>query len=199
MGDLGRKESSTCVQLTGADETDKQDVLLDPAGRGRALVQPGQVPVDYWVSLAQAFEDGGDPDMSIGAGFPAEYDIAPPASTIWYVKSIGMYLSRSGNMSDSKFGNGSVLATGVILSGQFNSVAYSDLVILQRNPDLAVVFNQAGYGGTNSFFMGTYMLPTPIKLDGDQSDFLRWTVNESTSGATYMNSTAHILRFGSAT
>lgn len=137
--------------------------------------------------------DGGSKEMAVnGSGTAAEYEYAPTAGQVHYLESLSLFINDNGSITPGKFGNLSALSNGLMIEVKTNGTTV-ELMNMQDNMDITLLFGSFNsLDASTGYFNGEKTLEVnwkpnnPIKLNGDDSDFVRATVRDNLSQLTYL-------------
>lgn len=140
--------------------------------------------------------NGSSKSMDVnGSSTAQEFEFAPASGRIYRLQRISLFIQDPGSMDASDFGaiSGS-LSTGVVVSAQTSGTEY-DIATLQDNMDISMSFygrvvGGGGEGGSGFFdeddsYYGVMDFKPEIMLDGDQGDFVKFTINDDLTDLSF--------------
>lgn len=143
---------------------------------------PSQRPIKYKIL---PFENGGSNDMAVnGSVTPVVFELAPLPGENWFVERITVIMRDSGNLGLGDFGSGAALTNGLLI--EFSSQgSIINAPVVKTNQDLldgSDIFNTISQFSGSNILVYLFIFREPIALDGDQGDFIRFTVRDNLTG-----------------
>jgi hypothetical protein len=132
--------------------------------------------------------NGGSKNMTVnGSGTTQTFEFAPTSGVMCYLESMSMFIHDNGSVSPNKFGNVTALSNGLQIQVKANG-STTELMNMQDNIDIVTLFGSFNsLDASSGFYNGEKTLEVvwkpaaPIKLDGDNSDFVRANVRDNLS------------------
>lgn len=168
---------------------------------------PGQDSEEKCVYLTKN-NAGTDNDMGGETGTlatPTDFYWQPGAGEVWRLQSVSFLIYDSGaSMDSTEFGGIAGLTNG--LQMQLRSKGSElEYVNIKNNLDIQMCFGSsvsgsrsgeesAGWLDEDDWFYGSIVFNGRVKLDGNESDFVKFRVRDSLSGVTHVRSVAHVWR-----
>lgn len=180
----------TATEITAKDKNASdsfiQNTIADPA-----LTKVSPIPSENLAWEFPTLLNGAVENMGVdGSVVNQIFSFAPVASQIVYVKDLNMYLADIGALVFDKFGSSTVLTNGLLIEFQTNGILRT-ISNLFRNPDISACFH---HGGSSSgvTYQGKMEFGSLVRLDGDQSDFIRATVRDDLSTNIFIKMTTQV-------
>jgi len=148
--------------------------------------------------------NAGSVEMNVnGSGTNVNFDFTPATGSTFYLETLGIIIIDNGLMTNTNFGaiTGS-LNQGIQLLIRSQGTEYEETII-KDNTDLLLTFTggvgggmpgATGFMNTDDFFNGKMTFERPIKLDGNQGDYIRIKVRDNLATLDMFRSIAHIWR-----
>lgn len=156
---------------------------------------------DY-IYLDNRLLNGGSKDMDVnGSSTAVNFDTAPGSGVEWEVESLTLLLVDPGTMDPGDFGSiSNGLSNGLVIKVRSKGTEYT-ITTLTDNVDIGLTFTHGGPetgSSTSGFlneadiFIGLMKFDKRIILRGDDSDYIRVTVQDNLSGIDNLSMNAHI-------
>jgi len=160
------------------------------AGRNNDVIPDSSVRY-----FAGALTNGASRDMNVnGSSTSVNFTYSAPGSAIVYLTSLRLIMLDPGTQAISAFGSiAGGLSNGLRLTWQINGSVYN-FATFTNNGEIAVFFDYSGALLLQGFLddydatILTLNFPVPITLDGGQSDYIRWVVQDNLTPITSMQS-----------
>lgn len=191
---------------SGVDGTEighKDDALKIVGGDDGVADDPE--PAKNVVYKDVKLKNGSNDSMDInGSSTPQNFDFAPGAGEVWYVEKMCIFLDDPGSMDRNDFGsiNGGGLNNGVQILIRTKGTEYEH-ANLQDNMDINFSFSKTvgtygeyngGFWNEEDVYTGECYFTNPIKLDGDQSDYVRFRIRDNITGLDEMKVSLRLWR-----
>lgn len=146
-----------------------------------------------WTSTHLKLNGTGTIEMDVnGATGQDIFSVLPGAGEVFYLHSVTILIIDPGNMLYSNFGSLGGLANGCDLRCQSKGVSHL-MAHVENNMDLATEFptdqlvlsTAAMFFTEDDVYSGSFTLPVPTILRGDDSDFIRMEINDNLVGLTF--------------
>lgn len=176
-------DSKTEIRVHDFDAVQKLGEISSAVGGGDRI--------EKWEDLLLS---GTTQNMNIdGSATPQDFQWAPGAGEIWYLKRWAIVLGQPAGLMYSKFENHGALTNGLKMEirskGSVNTVS-----ILKQNPDIQARFFEGsaassakqGYEGVAPF--------DNIKLSGDQGDYVKMIVQDDLRLIAWLSSAIQVWK-----
>jgi len=201
VGRLSTKERSMSVKIVGSDFSGNPTTFVGSDTEGNMFVRLNGIPVSSITPIDAFLKNGSSKAMNVnGSSTPVNFDFAPGQGEVWYLSKISSMLSDDGltRHGPGDFGGLSSLTNGVEIRIKTEG-AESVLATLQDNADFLQVFSDLNRDYSEVFssqiaLSGTRSFINPIKLDGDQGDFIRFRILDNLTGLTHFRATAKLFK-----
>ena len=218
MADLDRKGDFDVKLVDGSDDSSVKATVYDstsPTTQGTdnplAIYKVGgvgknPVPATDVMYKDTRLLDGSNKSMNVdGSSTAVDFQFAPGAGEVWYVEAITFFIVDPGTADYSDFGSitGS-LTNGLQLNIKSKGTVYQQ-TNLQDNADIVQCFGQGsgilgqgdgglGFLNEDDLYFGTMRFMNPIKLDGDQGDYVEFKVRDNLTALTDLQTSVHVWR-----
>lgn len=160
------------------------------------------IPASNIVYFYSRLLNGSNASMIVnGSSTAQQFSAAPGGSETWYVDQVSL-LMEAGDAGIDEFGEDPPLSNGLLLNVQSLGTGYNMANFL-INADLGLFFDRtiipasgSGYYDTDDAAFFTATFKTPIRLNGSQSDFIRFTVrdNMNNQGLDFLRASIRYFR-----
>lgn len=192
------------VVVKGINTTTGDDEKIKSTGG--ALHTTGDNSINPIPATALEYQDaplvnGAARSMVVNAsGTPQTFKYQPDPGEIWYVERLKMLINDSGANNIDDFGaiTGG-LTNGVQVLTSIGGTEYEE-TNLKDNADIVLVFDGIGQPTSSGFldsadaFYGTLVFGTPIKLVGDDNDFIAFRIRDNLTGLEHFLANARTWR-----
>lgn len=166
------------------------------------LISP--VPGACVVHQAAGIENGGSGDMTVnGSSTAVDFTAGPPAGQVWYLRAVTFYIEDPGSADSTDFGSisgGLTNGLDFIIKAQGTEYAVASIttnigVVQCFTGDAGTASEEAlGFLDEDDLFYGNFRTEPFVKLDGDQSDVVKFTVNDDLTALAQLRASIHYWR-----
>lgn len=148
--------------------------------------------------------NGSNKSMDVdGSSTPVPFRFTPGAGEVWFVESLSLFIYDPGSMDLGDFGAiEGALTNGLQINIKSKGTVY-EFVNLQDNTDISLSFiGRSGSAGDESFgwldsvdnFFGVCPFQKPMRLDGDQGDYIEYNVRDNLTALTDLQGSVLVRR-----
>lgn len=180
--------------IAAIDDNGTQRLAVD------AVVSVSPIPNQNVVYKIVNLLNGASKSMDVnGSGTPVNFSYSPGTGEVWYLESISILLTDGGTLDPDEFGSGTSLTNGVDLTVSSGGSSFTisnmkdNMDVAQTFPNEGIQLNGAALFGEDGY-QGTLHFDTPIRLDGDSSDYIRMVINDNITAVSFFTARARVWR-----